>query len=80
MSIFVGKVCGKHPEDPFEAWINDAWIQDYNDEILPKLNAPSFLIHAVGERDEKIMEKKDRTFNETLPFWMPKIEAQIGDS
>ena len=38
MARYVGKMYGLHPTDPFEQWINDAWMEDYNEGFSGVLN------------------------------------------
>ena len=35
MALYIGNYHGLNPSDPYEAWLNDAWVADANEALIP---------------------------------------------
>ena len=54
MARYIGKKYELQPTDPYEKWLNDAWIEDYNDQIFGKFLGPLYLMATAPTNTEGI--------------------------
>ena len=73
MARYLGKVGGYQPRRAMNAYLNDQWLEDYNDFIFLPIVTP-YLTHDPNAKNAAI----EKVFTEVLPKFMPLLEAQIG--
>ena len=40
LARYLGKINGLQPTDPMQKWMNDAWMEDFNDQITIPMVMP----------------------------------------